>query len=137
MQGSKIDYSKLVYRSDDNEYFDFTKFGLLSSFYLNLMNGNIGINLAKLNMKVFRNEIDRLKRKKAKKMSYKTNKKEVLENAEALSNRLNIIVDTFEKRVFEYWSRLEIDVDYDSASTSDTFDLSDKEFQMFRKLFKY
>ena len=31
MEGSKIDYSKLVYRAGDNEYFDFTRFGPLSS----------------------------------------------------------------------------------------------------------
>ena len=31
MKGSKIDYSKLVYRASDNEYFDFTRFGPLSS----------------------------------------------------------------------------------------------------------
>ena len=35
--GSKIDYSKLVYRSVDNEYFNFTRFGPLCSFYLKLI----------------------------------------------------------------------------------------------------
>ena len=30
MEGSQIDYTKLVHRSGDNEYFDFTRFGLLS-----------------------------------------------------------------------------------------------------------
>ena len=73
MEGSKIDYSKLMSRSGNNKYFDFTRFGLLSSFYLKLINGNIGINVAKLNMKEFKNEIDRLKRKKAKKTTYKKN----------------------------------------------------------------
>ena len=67
MEGSKIDYSKLVYRSGDNGYFDFTRFGPLSSFYLKLINATIGINVAKLNMKDFKNEIDRLKRTEAKK----------------------------------------------------------------------
>ena len=67
MEGSKIDYSKLVYRSGDNEYFDFTRFGPLSSFYLKLINATIGINVAKLNMKDFKNETDRLKRTEAKK----------------------------------------------------------------------
>ena len=100
MEGSKIGYSKLVYRSGDNEYFDFTRFRLLSSFYLKLINANIGINVAKLNMKEFKNEIDRLKRKKANKQSYKTNKKDVLENAKALYSGLNIIVDAFERDVF-------------------------------------
>ena len=32
LEGSKIDYSKLVYRSGDNEYFDFARFGPLSSY---------------------------------------------------------------------------------------------------------
>ena len=73
MEGSKIDYSKLMYRSGNNKYFDFARFGLLSSFYLKLINENIGINVAKLNMKEFKNEIDRLKRKKAKKTTYKKN----------------------------------------------------------------
>ena len=67
MQGSGIDYYKLVYKSGDNEHIDFTRFGPLSSFYLKLINGNIGINVAKLNMKKFKNDIDKIKRKKAKK----------------------------------------------------------------------
>ena len=54
IDGNKIDYSKLAYRSGDNEYFDFTKFGPLSSFYLKLINGNIGINIEKLNMNEFK-----------------------------------------------------------------------------------
>ena len=62
MEGSKFDYSKLVKWSGDYEYFDFTKFGPLSSFYLKLIKENIGINVAKS-----KNEIDRLKIKKAKK----------------------------------------------------------------------
>ena len=77
MEGSKINYSKLVYKSGDNEYFDFTRFRPLSSFYLKLINGSIGINTAKLKLKEFKNEIDSLKRKKAKKQSYKENKKDV------------------------------------------------------------
>ena len=67
MQGSEIDYYKLVHKSGDNEYIDFTRFALLSSFYLKLINGNIGINVAKLNMKKFKNDIDKIKRKKAEK----------------------------------------------------------------------
>ena len=136
LEGNKINYSKLVYKSGDNEYFDFTKFGPLSSFYLKLVNGNMGVNVAKLSMNEFINEIDRLKKKKKKKAnkpSYKTNKKDVLENAEALYNRLNIIVDAFERQVFEYRGRPEIDVDYISG----TYDLTDRELQMFKKLFKY
>ena len=53
--------------------FMITKFGPLSSFYLKLMNGDIGINAAKLNMKEFEDEIDRLKNKKTKIESYKKN----------------------------------------------------------------
>ena len=67
MEGSKIDYSKLVYKSGDNQYFDFNRFGLLSNIYLKLINGNIGINVVKLNVKEFRVEIDSLEKKKAKK----------------------------------------------------------------------
>ena len=37
------------------------------------MNGDIGINAAKLNMKEFEDEIDRLKNKKAKSEPYKKN----------------------------------------------------------------
>ena len=70
-------------------YFHYTRFGQLSSFYLKLINGNIGINVAKLKMKEFKNKIDRLKIKKGKKRSYKTSKKKILENAKGLYNRLN------------------------------------------------
>ena len=67
MQGSKIDNSKLVYRSGDKEYFDFNRFGPLTSFCLKLTNRNIGINVAKFNMKKFLKEIDRLKTRKQRK----------------------------------------------------------------------
>ena len=43
MESSKIDYSKLIYKSGDNEYFDFNRSGRLSSVYLKLVNGDIGI----------------------------------------------------------------------------------------------
>ena len=98
MEGSQIDYSKLVYRSGDNEYFDFTRFGPLSSFYLKLINGSTGINVAKLKLKELKSDINSLKRKKVKNQLYKTNKKDALENAEALYNGLNTIVDAFENR---------------------------------------
>ena len=52
-----------------------------------------------------------------------------------LYNGLNIIVDAFEKRVFEYGGRPRTDVDYETFS--DTYDLSDKELQMFKKFVKY
>ena len=48
-------------------------------------------------------------------------------------NGLNIIVDAFEKQIFEYGGRSRIDVDYDS----DTYKLTDKELQMLKKVFKY
>ena len=117
MEGGKIDHSKLVCRSGDNEYFDFNRFGPLSSFYLKLVNGNIGIGVVKLNTKEFRNKIDKLERKKAKKQSYKTNKKEVLGNAETLYDGLKMIVDPFERQVFEYGGRPQTDVNYDKELT--------------------
>ena len=64
MERSEIDYSKLVYKSGDNKYFDFIKFGPLSSFYLKLMNGDIGIDVVKLNIEEFKKEIDTLEKKK-------------------------------------------------------------------------
>ena len=51
MESSKFDYSKLLYRSGDNEYFDFTRFRPLLSVYLKLVNGSIGINVVKLKLK--------------------------------------------------------------------------------------
>ena len=59
---TKLTTLKLVYRSDDNQYFDFTRFGPLPSFYLKLINGNIDINVAKLKLKELKNEINILKR---------------------------------------------------------------------------
>ena len=53
---------------------DFSRFGPLSSLYLKLVNGNIGVGVAKLNMKEFRDEIKRLKDKKKKRDPYKKNK---------------------------------------------------------------
>ena len=113
MEGNKIDYSKLVYRSGDNEYFDFTRFGLLSSFYLKLINANTGISVTKLNMKEFKNDVDRLKKKKVKKTVIQ-NKNDILKNAKALYNGLNIIVGAFERDVFRSINRPLIDADYDS-----------------------
>ena len=48
-------------------------------------------------------------------------------------NGLNIIVDAFEKEIFEYGIRSRIDVDYDS----DAYKLTEKELQLFKKFFKY
>ena len=75
MEGNKIDYYQLMYRSGDNQYFDFNKFGPLSSFYLKLVNGNAGINVAKLNMNEFKNEIDGLKKRKQRNRRRKQIKK--------------------------------------------------------------
>ena len=131
-----------MYRSGDNEYFDFTRIGPLSSFYLNMINANIGINVAKLNMKEFKNKIDWLKRKKAKETSIQNKQKDVLENTKTLCNGLNIIADTFERDVFWSINRPLIDADYDShndqesdllaASNSSIYEscgLTDKELQ--------
>ena len=147
MQGSKIDYSKLVYRSSYNEHFDYTTFAPLSSFYWKLINENIGINVAKLSINEFKADIDKLKRNQAKKRSYKTNKRDVLENAKTLYNILNITIEALENRIFERKYRPEIDVDYDlnNAPESDllltsdheSHGLTDKELQMFRKTFTY
>ena len=113
MQCSKIDYSKLVYKSGDNQYFDFNKFGSLSNIYLRLINRNIGINVIKLNIEEFRDEIDKLEKKKAKKESYITNKKELLENAKALYEGVKKIMDTFERGLFEFGDCPQIDINYD------------------------
>ena len=118
MEGSKIDYSKSVYRSGDNENFDFTRFRQLSSVYLKLVNGSIGINVVKLKLKEFKNEIESLKRRKARKQSYKINKKDALENAEVLYKGLDIIVDTFENQIFEIKYHPQIDVDIDPTHDS-------------------
>ena len=44
-------------------------------------------------------------------------------------------MNLFEKQTFEYGCRPRIDVDYETSS--DIYDLSHKELQMFKKLFKY
>ena len=72
---------------------------------------------------------------KTKKQPYKKNKENVLKNAEASYNWLKIIVNLFEKQIFEYGCRPRIDVDYETSS--DIYDLGHKELQMFKKLFKY
>ena len=68
---------------------------ILILLYLELINGSIGINVAKLKLKEIKNETYSLKKMKANKQSYKTKKKHVLENAQALYNGLIIIVDAF------------------------------------------
>ena len=141
MEGSKINYSKLAHKSGDNDYFDFTIFGLLSSFHLKLINGSIGINVAKLKLKEIKNETYSLKRMNANKQSYKTKKKHVLENAQALYNGLIIIVDAFGNWKFESKYLPEIDVDNDLRDDQESnlnaahdygyYRLIDKELEMF------
>ena len=89
----------------------------------------IGINVAKLNIEDFRDEIDMLERTKAKKELYKRNKKEV----KSLCDGGKIIINAFERGVFEYEDLLWIDINYDS----ETYGLTDKEMQMFRKRYSY
>ena len=78
METSEINYSKLVYKSSDYKYFDSNRFGPLSSFYLRLMNGDIGIDVVKLNMEEFKKEIDRLEKKKTKTDPYKIKQRRCL-----------------------------------------------------------
>ena len=84
--------------------------------------------------------MDILKRKKAKKQSYKANRTDVLENAETLYNGRHIIVDAFENQIFDSKYRPEIYLDFDLRPASNTHEshyLTKKEFEMFRKLFSY
>ena len=105
-----------------------------------MINENIGINVAKLSINEFKADIDKLKRNKAKKQSYKTNKRDVLENAKTLYNILNITIEALENRIFESKYRPEIDVDYDlnNAQESDLLLTSDHESHgLTRKTFTY
>ena len=81
MESSKTDCSRLIYKSGDIQYFDFNRFGPLSSVYLKLVNGSIGINVLKLRLQEFQDEIDKLINKKTKKEPCKRSKKDVLGNA--------------------------------------------------------
>ena len=114
---------------------------LVTAIFLKLINGSIGINVEKLKLKEFKNKIDSLKRKKAKKQPYKINKKDALENAGALYNGLNIIVDAFKNGIFESKYRPEIDVHIiDPTSDSSIYEshgLTQKEMQMIIKVFTY
>ena len=96
MERSEINYSKLLYKSGDNKYLtliDLDRF----SFYFKLINGDISINAIKLSIKEFENEIDSLKKRKQKKSRTKKNKGDILRNANALYNGLNIIANAFGK----------------------------------------
>ena len=91
MERSETGHSKLLYKLGDNKYYSFDKFGWLSS-----------CNAAKLNMKEFQDDIERLKNKKTRNDSYEKKIKNVLKNTEALYKGLEIIVNAFEKQVFDY-----------------------------------
>ena len=67
-----------MYKLGDNKYFNFAKYGPLSSFYLRLMIEYIGINTGKLGIEEFKNEIKMLKDKKTRKQKYNKNKEDVL-----------------------------------------------------------
>ena len=112
-------FTTLNWCVSDNEYFDFAISGSLSSFYLRLANSHIGINLAKLNMKEFKYQIDRLVRKKARKPSYKKHKDDVLKNTKSLYNGINIILDAFEKQVFMAIHHPDIETHSKSSKTDD------------------
>ena len=56
-----------------------------------------------------------------------------LENADALYDGAKIVIDAFERGVFEYGGRPRTYVNYDL----ETQGLTNKEFQMFKKLFNY
>ena len=94
---------------------------------------DIGINVLKLRLQVFQGKKDNLINKKMKKEPYKRNKKDVLENANALYDGVKIIIDGFERGVFEYGGRPRLDVDYDF----ETYGLTKKELQMFKNFFNY
>ena len=53
----------------------FKKTGPLSSIYLKLINENIGINVVKLNIEEFKDEIDKLEKRKRRKNHTKEIKK--------------------------------------------------------------
>ena len=89
LEGKEIGYNNLVYKSGDNEYFDFGKYGPLSSLYLRLVEGNISFKKAKLSLKEFIAEMNRLEKKKAK-------------NHPILYKGMNLIIDVFEDNVFVY-----------------------------------
>ena len=105
LEGKEIDYSNLVYKSDDNVYFDFGKYGLLSSVYLKLIEGRISLKNAKnakLSLREFNADINSLEKKKAKKQPYLKNKESVLKNARIMYKGMNLIVNAFKNNVFVY-----------------------------------
>ena len=75
MESSKTDCSRLIYKSGDIQYFDFNRFGPLSSVYLKLVNGDIRINVSKLRLQELQDEIDKLKIRKQRNSHTKQIKK--------------------------------------------------------------
>ena len=75
MESSKTDCSRLIYKSGDIQYFDFNRFGPLSSVYLQLVNGDIRINVSKLRLQELQDEIDKLKIRKQRNSHTKQIKK--------------------------------------------------------------
>ena len=75
MESSKTDCSRLIYKSGDIQYFDFNRFGPLSSVYLKLVNGDIRINVSKLRLQELQDGIDKLKIRKQRNSHTKQIKK--------------------------------------------------------------
>ena len=75
MESSKTDCSRLIYKSGDIQYFDFHRFGPLSSVYLKLVNGDIRINVSKLRLQELQDGIDKLKIRKQRNSHTKQIKK--------------------------------------------------------------
>ena len=75
MESSKTDCSRLIYKSGDIQYFDFNRFGPLSSVYLKLLNGDIRINVSKLRLQELQDGIDKLKIRKQRNSHTKQIKK--------------------------------------------------------------
>ena len=109
------------------KYFNFHEFGPLSSVYLKLADRDIGINVVKIRLKELEDQKNKLRVKKARIEPYKTNKKDVLKNAEALYNGVKIIMDAFENETFGMRYRPSVDVSSDLESDPDTYDLRETE----------
>ena len=113
-------------------------------------------------MKEFKDQIDWIVRKKAKKLTHK-NLKDLFKNAKVLYNGMNVIMDAFQKRVFVTPQRPDVEVSSESSTDDEdgsifaslrevtprsvisdfnindfnTHGLTDKELQIFRKRFGY
>ena len=113
-------------------------------------------------MKEFKDQIDWIVRKKAKKLTHK-NLKDLFKNAKVLYNGMDVIMDAFQKRVFVTPQRPDVEVSSESSTDDEdgsifaslrevtprsvisdfnindfnTHGLTDKELQIFRKRFGY